>query len=117
MRAIVIRNEFGDADNILNGTKTMETRRNNVLKSHIGETIGIITYIYGHAYLVATATVGEPVKYETAEAFDADYELHKVGKDSHYYFRDRKYGYPLTNVKALTPKAVNIRGCNAVKNI
>jgi len=89
---------------ILSGEKTIETRPSNSLKSFIGKTVGIVRTGKGKATLVGVMKIGEPKFYKTQEEFDADFDKHRVGKDSkHYIGPEGKYGYPLSEVKPTVP--------------
>jgi hypothetical protein len=96
---------------ILAGEKTMETRRPNSLKPYIGKTVGIVRTGKGKATLVGVMKVGEPKFYKTRKEFDADFDKHRVGKDSvHYIGPEGKYGYPLTEVKPVKPRVLKSTG-------
>ena len=69
---------------ILDGLKTVETRRPKSLHPYIGKRIGIIRTGLGKgtkATLVGHATIGEPIRYATPEEFAADYDRHLVAPD------------------------------------
>jgi len=96
---------------ILAGEKTMETRRPNSLKPYIGKTVGIVRTGKGKATLVGVMKVGEPKFYKTRKEFDADFDKHRVGKDSvHYIGPEGKYGYPLSEVKPVKPRVLSSQG-------
>jgi hypothetical protein len=92
---------------ILRGEKTIETRNTNSLRTLIGGRYGISrTHDNSRrfpAMVVGYATLGEPKLYETAEDFDADYHLHRVGPESRHHFNEShtgvKFGYPLYDVE------------------
>jgi hypothetical protein len=92
-------------DWILDGTKTIETRNTNSLKSLIGHRVGIIrTGVKGGAALVGYVTIGEPLIYRTIEDFNEDIEKHRV--DTNYKgfeFRDMKFGYPMLKPERIEP--------------
>jgi hypothetical protein len=93
---------------ILRGEKTIETRNTNSLRTLIGGRYGISrTHDNSRrfpAMVVGYATLGEPKLYETAEDFDADYHLHRVGPESRHHFNEShtgvKFGYPLYDVES-----------------
>jgi hypothetical protein len=90
---------------ILNGTKTIETRNTNSLKPYINKTVGIIRTGKGQAMLVGYLTIGNPVFYQTKEQFDKDYNKHLVSPSSPLYITNQgKFGYPLSNVTPTKPK-------------
>lgn len=96
---------------ILAGAKTTETRITDSLKPYIGRTVGIVRTGKGKATLVGTMKIGRPKFYKTKKEFDADYDKHKVGPDSpHYIGKAGKYGYPLTEVKKVTPVTLDSKG-------
>jgi GNAT superfamily N-acetyltransferase len=96
---------------ILAGEKTIETRRPNSLKPYIGKTVGIVRTGKGKATLVGVMKIGEPKFYKTRKEFDADFDKHKVGKDSpHYIGPEGKYGYPLSEVKPVKPRVLSSQG-------
>lgn len=91
-------------EEILNGEKTIETRTSPTLRNLVGQRVGIVrTGTRGGARLVGMANISEEVTYDSKEAFDADYDKHRVGKDSEYYWNGKtKYGYVLTDVQPIT---------------
>lgn len=96
---------------ILSGKKTIETRNKPTLNSYIGKRVGIIrTGKKKKATLVGYCTIGEPIKYESAEEFDKDFKKHRVSSDSAFYNGGIKYGYPLLNVTKTNEKIINTRG-------
>jgi hypothetical protein len=96
---------------ILSGEKTLETRPSNSLRPYVGKTVGIVRTGKGKATLVGTMKIGEPKFYKTQEEFDADFEQHRVGKDSpHYIGPDGKYGYPISEVKKVKPVVITAQG-------
>lgn len=96
---------------ILSGEKTIETRPTNSLKPYIGKTVGIVRTGKGKATLVGVMKVGEPKFYKTRKEFDADFDKHRVGKDSgHYIGPEGKYGYPLSEVKPVKPRVLKSTG-------
>jgi hypothetical protein len=96
---------------ILSGEKTIETRVPNSLKPYIGKTVGIVRTGKGKATLVGVMKIGEPKFYKTRKEFDADYDKHRVGKDSpHYIGPEGKYGYPLSEVKPVKPRTLDTKG-------
>ena len=96
---------------ILAGEKTIETRPTNSLKPYIGKTVGIVRTGKGKATLVGVMKVGEPKFYKTRKDFDADFDKHRVGKDSgHYIGPEGKFGYPLSEVKPVKPRILKSTG-------
>lgn len=95
-------------DMILSGKKTIETRTNTRLSKYIGKRVGLVkTSKKGKAVLVGYATVGEPIKYDSPEAFNKDFDKHQVSPDNAFFNGGIKYGYPLTDVKKCEPKLIN----------
>jgi predicted transcriptional regulator len=98
-------------EQILNGSKTIETRNTRSLDPYIGTTVGIVRTGKGKAILVGTCTIGEPMFYGSKSDFDLDYNRHLVGKESPYYISTKgKWGYPVTNVNPIDPVEINSRG-------
>jgi hypothetical protein len=96
---------------ILSGKKTSETRVTDSLRPYVGKTVGIVRTGKGKATLVGTMKIGEPKFYKTRKDFDADYDKHRVPPDSsHYIGKKGKYGYPISDVKALKPRVVKTKG-------
>jgi len=101
---------------ILSGEKTVETRRTNSLRSYVGQRVGIVRTGRGRATLVGYATVGEPIRYEHQKQFATDYARHRVAAGSpHDCGHDGKFGYPMIDVEATTPRTVKSRGIVARK--
>ena len=96
---------------ILCGEKTIETRRTESLRPYVGRRVGLVRTGVGRATLVGYATVGEPIRYATSQAFAADYRRHRVAAGSpHDCGAGGKVGYPLIDVEATEPKIVTSRG-------
>ena len=97
---------------IISGEKTIETRNTNSLKGQIGKRVGIIRTGKGKPQVVAYATVGEPIIYNTKEEFRKDQDKHLVEEGSEFDIKEdgMKYGYPLTDVKKVTPFPVTSKG-------
>jgi hypothetical protein len=96
---------------ILSGEKTVETRRTNSLRPYVGKRVGIVRTGRGRATLVGYATIGEPIRYEHQKQFAADYARHRVAAGSpHDCGPEGKYGYPMIDVEATTPRPVTSRG-------
>ena len=101
---------------ILSGEKIIETRRKNSLRPYVGKRVGIVRTGRGPAMLVGFATIGSPIVYENRKQFAADFDRHRVKRGSpHDCGREGKIGYPLTDVKATTPRRVNSLGIVARK--
>ena len=104
---------------ILDGLKTIETRRTPSLSSCCGHRVAIIRTLHKQpAMIVGTAIVGLPVYYTELESFLADTDKHMVPADDiDYGFRDFKTGYPLYDVQRLeTPIHCTSRGI-VIRNI
>jgi hypothetical protein len=97
---------------IISGEKTIETRNTNSLKGQVGKRIGIIRTGKGKPQVVAYATVGEPIIYNTKEEFRKDQDKHLVEEGSEFDIKEdgMKYGYPLTDVEKVTPFPVTSKG-------
>jgi SAM-dependent methyltransferase len=96
---------------ILRGEKTIETRPSRSLDSRIGKLTGIIRTGVGKATLVGYAVIGEPVVYDSVAKFRRDYSKHRVAPGSIHDIKDGlKYGYPLMQVKRVTPRAITSSG-------
>lgn len=95
-------------DMILSGKKTIETRpmiqgrTKGTLHRFVGKRVGIVRTGKGPATLVGYATVGEPIEYRDALAFDRDFPRHGVtSKSPHYIGFSGKWGYPMLQVRRL----------------
>jgi hypothetical protein len=98
-------------DLILAGVKTVETRASRSLDSVIGKRVGIVRTGRGTATLVATATVGSPVRYGSPAEFRAAYQHHRVAEGSRFDCTSAgKWGYPLVAVEPVEPRTVTSRG-------
>jgi len=96
-------------EQILNGEKTVETRKAPTLRRFVGQRIGIVRTGVGKAMHVGNATVTEEIEYASTEEFDADYDRHLVGKDSPFHDVAR-YGYVLADVERVEPTPVTDKG-------
>jgi hypothetical protein len=97
---------------ILRGEKTIETRDAPTLHHTVGQRIALVSTRRRPrrpALVVGYATVGKPVFYPDADAFDADYDRHLVDGDSPHHISaptnktGTKYGYPMLDVEATEP--------------
>lgn len=101
---------------ILDGSKTVETRRSRSLHCYVGRRVGIVRTGVGTATLVGYATIGKPVWYGSVEEFRADYRRHLVAPDSqHDCDTGGKWGYPLIDVQPVAPRVIRSRGIVARK--
>jgi len=96
-----VRNEegFAFADWIVDGLKTIETRRKPNLDRLIGHRIKIIRTGQGKAQVIGEVTVTGSKQYTTKAEFEADYQQHLVRSGSQFDFAGSKVGYLLTNPK------------------
>jgi SAM-dependent methyltransferase len=102
---------------ILRGEKTIETRPSRSLDSRIGKRTGIIRTGAGKATLVGYAIIGEPVVYDSVAKFRRDQSKHRVAPGSvHDIKGGLKYGYPLMQVEAVTPRVITSRG-NVIRKL
>lgn len=94
-----VRNEAGFpfADWIVDGLKTIETRRKPNLDRLIGQRIKIIRTGQGKAQVIGEVTVTGSKHYRTKAEFEADYPQHLVAPGSQFDFDGSKIGYLLTN--------------------
>ena len=92
-----VRNEaeFPYADQIVDGSKTIETRDTDSLKPVVGQRVKIIRTGQGKAEVIGEATIGKPKVYDSIEEFQADSSQHLVGETSNFSFKGQKYGYPI----------------------
>lgn len=92
-----VRNEaeFPYADQIVDGSKTIETRDTDSLKPVVGQRVKIIRTGQGKAEVIGEATIGRPKVYNSIEEFQADSSQHLVGETSDFSFKGQKYGYPI----------------------
>ena len=95
---------------ILSGEKTIETRNSDSLRPYVGKRVGIVRTGVGKATLVGYADVGEPTLYLTEEQFRRDEGKHLVQAGSDYDFKEKKWGYPLTNVEKTEPRELDSKG-------
>ena len=86
-------------DQILNGVKTVETRDNTKLDAVVGKRVGIVRTGKKKSVVVGYATIGDRVDYNSVSSFRADQDRHLVEKGSEFDIKDKKYGYPLLDVK------------------
>jgi len=102
---------------ILRGEKTIETRPSRSLDSRIGKRTGIIRTGAGKATLVGYAIIGKPVVYDSVAKFRKDQSKHRVAPGSiHDIKGGLKYGYPLMQVEAVTPRVITSRG-NVIRKL
>mgnify|MGYP002786029620 CR=1 FL=1 len=110
---------------IMNGSKRIETRFYPLPAQYVGKQLAVIetpgkTGKF-KARIVGLITFGESYKYNSAKEFYADYENHKVSKDSEWAWvaGKNKWAWPITEiVKFKTPKAAPERkGIRFTKNI
>ena len=101
-------------DQILSGSKTVETRTGPSLRPYIGKRIGIVRTGKGLATLVGYADIVGEIEYKTGKEFTCDFSRHLVSSSSPF-FKSRGFGYVLTNVKPCKPVAVLSRGIVARK--
>jgi hypothetical protein len=102
---------------IVDGAKTLETRRTNSLRPWIGQRVGIVRTGRGPAHLVGYAVIGEPIVMDHA-AFRQAEDRHLVPSGSAFDAQagETKYCYPLHNAERLnTPEPVTSRGIIARK--
>jgi hypothetical protein len=95
-------------EQILNGSKTIETRSSKSLHPYIGKMVGIIRTGKGKATLVGYITIKAVKKY--CNNFDDDYGKHLVAPTSLYHGQD-KWGYILCNpVRCSKERLITSRG-------
>ena len=88
---------------IVDGAKTLETRRTNSLRPWIGQRVGIVRTGRGKAHLVGYAVIGEPVMLDHAAFRQAeDRHLVPFGSAFDALAGETKYCYPLRNAERLT---------------
>lgn len=95
---------------ILDGEKTIETRRTHSLDPYVGDHVGIIRTGKGPATLVGYADIGKPKDYRNAEEFERDRPKHRVPKGSGEDKKGTSVGYPLSDVERAKPKEIHSRG-------
>lgn len=75
--------------------KVVQTRPRNVLKSIIGQRVGlVVTLPNKKRFLFGYATVGQPIVYDDAIEFMEDFDRHQIAVDS-VWFKEKGIGYPL----------------------
>jgi predicted transcriptional regulator len=96
-----VRNEphFPFADWIVDGSKTIETRRSANLDRLIGRRIKIVRTGQGKAQVIGEVTITGSKRYPSKASFQADYHQHLVKTGSKFDFDGGKVGYLLTNPK------------------
>jgi hypothetical protein len=119
MMGINVRCESGMdyAGLIVDGAKTLETRRTNSLRPWVGQRVGIVRTGRGPAHLVGYAVIGEPIVMDHA-AFRQAEDQHLVPSGSAYDAQagETKYCYPMRDAERLTaPEPVTTRGIIARK--
>ena len=91
------------------------------MNPYVGKRVGLIRTGVGDATLVGHANIGNPIKYETAEQFRADYSKHKVKEGSKYDFANSKYGvkygFPLSEVTPTKNIKITSRGSYVARDI
>tara|TARA_R100001463_G_scaffold9433_5_gene28153 strand:+ start:1434 stop:1826 length:393 start_codon:yes stop_codon:yes gene_type:complete len=95
---------------ILDGDKTIETRRTNSLDPYVGEEVGIIRTGKGPATLVGFMDINKPKQYSNSQEFDRDRPKHRVPKGSKEDKEGKSVGYPLSDVERTKPKEIHSRG-------
>ena len=92
---------------IMNGLKTVETRRSDTLGKYVGQRVGIVRTGRGPATLVGYATLSPMRTIVTdKETFDKLFPLHRVPSAGPYAFKDKKVLYHLHNIKPCTPTPI-----------
>ena len=96
------------ADLIVDGEKTLETRKTDSLRPYVGSRVGIVQTGIGSPKLLGYANIGEPSVVDEHD-FDALRNQHLVPKGSDFDIEKdgTKYLYPLTNAEKL-PSPVDI---------
>ena len=89
---------------ILSGKKIMETRNSDSLRPYVGKRVGIVRTGCGKAKLEGFATILAKVEFNNEADFRAMESIHLVHKGSKYDFRDKKYGYILTDIERCEPR-------------
>jgi hypothetical protein len=97
-------------DMILDGRKTIETRRSRSLDSYIGDKVGLIRTGKGDAKLVGYVTLGQPKEYDNYDEFNRDRKQHRVPKGSPEDKRGHSFGYPIRSKKKVQPREIHSRG-------
>lgn len=122
--ALNVRNELSNkfADDIVDGRKTIETRRSRSMDPLIGKRVKIIrtTGKGSEAMVIGEVTIGKPVFYRTKAQFEKDFEKHLVPSDSGFGFSDGgKYGYPMIDAEKYDKpyKAPKNKGIVFTKNV
>ena len=119
MMGINVRCESGMdyAGLIVDGAKTLETRRTNSLRPWVGQRVGIVRTGRGPAHLVGYAVIGEPIVMDHAAFREAE-DQHLVPSGSAYDAQagETKFCYPMRDAERLTaPEPVTSRGIIARK--
>jgi len=95
-------------DQILGGSKTIETRNAPTLHPYVGKKMGLVRTGKGKAMLVGYVTIGQPKLYTTKSSFDKDYDSHLVGEESPFHIdktkKGSKWGYSLMNPESIEPR-------------
>jgi hypothetical protein len=94
---------------ILNGTKTVETRKTHSLRPYLGKRVGIIQTGKGKAHLVGFMTIVKEVEY-ASDCFHLFIDDHKVPVKSKFYKTGGCFGYEVAHVVKCDPIAVDTKG-------
>lgn len=97
---------------IVDGSKTLETRRTDSLRPYVGRRVGIVRTGCGPAQLVGYAVIAEPIVLDHVGFRQAE-SRHLVPTGSAFDIQigEVKYCYPLQDVERLdAPKPVTSRG-------
>ena len=102
---------------IVDGCKTLETRRTDSLRPWVGQRVGIVRTGRGPAHLVGYAVIGEPIVVDHAGFREAEgRHLVPFGSAFDAQAGETKYCYPMRDAERLTaPMPVTSRGIIARK--
>lgn len=103
-------------DMILNGSKTIETRKTNSLKSLVGCRVGLIKTGKGKAKLFGYATIEKAVYVDNRAEWENLRDKHQVPDGSEFDMIDGKWLYYLTDIEACEPVIVTAKGI-VIRNI
>lgn len=101
---------------ILQGLKTIETRKKPTLRPYINKKVGIVQTGKGKATCRFYCTIAKEIEYPNKTAFKRDYKLHRVSSKSNYFPQQFPcYGYLITDIEKIKPFKVNSLGIIARK--
>lgn len=98
-------------EEILSRLKVYESRNCRSLDPYVGKWVGIVKTGCGKATLVGYMLLGYcPVMVDSLETFRLLEVMHRVKPGSKFDFENKKYLYPIIDVRRCRPKEIKTRG-------